>query len=206
MTNGIGLYQFTPSTGVTATLSKYIVIDPYNTKSSIRGQAYYIMHIRSRVFKTQQVTIKKKYKTYPAKYVDYCGDNLADIYRYYNGGYWFIYEAGRKQGTPYVCDNTEMRKLCIRGGTYTDKAKTKWLSFCDVNYTYPEKVHKYSQPYKIGADGQRFWYGKKVEKPKEVKPVPKPEPKEEPKKEEQAPIFSFTDWFLTIFEYYTGNL
>jgi len=48
---GIGLFQFTPSTGVTATLSKYITIDPYNTKSSIRGQAYYIMHIRSRIFK-----------------------------------------------------------------------------------------------------------------------------------------------------------
>ena len=134
------------------------------------------MLIRSKKFKQKTITVgKSKNKGYPSKYVEKCGENLADVYRFYNGGYWFFYESERG-GT--VCDNKEMRKYCVRGGTFTDKAKTKWLSFCDVNYSYPEKVYKYSQKYKTGPDGIRFWYALPVEVPKEV---PKEEIKEQPK-------------------------
>jgi len=163
---GIGLFQFTPSTGVTAEIRKYITIDPYNVQSSIRAQSYYIMLIRTQKFNQQSITVgKNKNKGYPSKYKDICGENLADVYRFYNGGYWFFYESERG-GT--VCDNTEMKKYCVRGGVYTDKAKTKWLSFCDVNYSYGEKVYKYSQQYRLGPDGQRFWY---VKSTKTIEPI-----------------------------------
>lgn len=163
---GIGLFQFTPSTGVTAQVRKYIPLDPYNTKSSIRGQSYYIMMIRTMIFQKEKVLVgSNKRVGYPKKYVENCGSNLADIYRYYNGGYWFFVESELGKG---VCDNTEMKKYCVRGGVFTDKAKTKWLDFCDVNYSYPEKVFKYSQKYRIGPDGQNFWYKKPEVVSKEI--------------------------------------
>lgn len=163
---GIGLFQLTPSTGVTKEISKYIKVDPYNIHSNIRAQAFYISLIMKK-FKTQKATVgKSKYPIYPAKFTGYCGLNLQDIYRFYNGGYWFFYEASRKKGVPYVCENREMFKYCVRGGTYTDKAKTKWLSFCEINYSYPEKIYKYSQKYNTGLHYlYNFWY-EKQNKPK----------------------------------------
>lgn len=155
---GIGLFQLTPSTGITKELSKYITVDPYDTKSNIRAQSYYIMLIRTKKFKQETAKVYNKYTSHPAKYVSICGMNLADVYRFYNGGYWFFYESERGG---FVCNNKDMRTFCIRGGTWTDKAKTKWLSFCDVNYSYPDKVYKYSQPYKIGKDGISFYYQEK---------------------------------------------
>jgi len=152
---GQGIYQFTTSTGITEQIRKVMPLDPYNPTSSIRAQSYYIMTIRQK-FKQKVIIVgKSKNKGYPSKFVEKCGLNLADIYRFYNGGYWFFYESERG-GT--VCDNKEMKSFCVRGGTYTDKAKTKWLSFCDVNYSYPEKIYKYAQVYRTGPDKQRFWY------------------------------------------------
>lgn len=165
---GIGLFQFTPSTGVTAQVGKYIPIDPYDTKSSIRGQAYYIMMIRTQMFQKEKVSVgNKKRPGYPKKFVEKCGTNLADVYRYYNGGYWFFAESeigGR------VCDNVEMRKLCVRGGVWVGTGKNRrFLDFCDVNYSYPDKVYKFAQKYKIGNDGQRFYYTKDVPKSSVIK-------------------------------------
>lgn len=159
---GQGLYQFTPSTGVTAEVRKYIPLDPYNTKSSIRGQSYYIMMIRTKKFKSKQITVgKAKNKGYPAKFVSKCGLNLADVYRFYNGGYWFFYESERG-GT--VCDNKEMRKYCVRGGVWVGSGKNRrYLNFCDVNYDYPDKVFKYSQKYKIWNDEQPFYYKENID-------------------------------------------
>lgn len=160
---GQGIFQFDAESGPVSEIRKYIPVDVYNTSSSIRAQSYYIMIIRTKKFKAKELTIYHKYKVHPSKFVEKCGLNLEDVYRYYNGGYWFLYESEKGGG---VCGNNEIRKHCVRGGTYTDKKKTKWLSFCDVNYSYADKVYKYSQPYKTGIDGQRFYY----EKPKQVIP------------------------------------
>lgn len=185
---GIGLFQLTPSTGITQEISKYIPVDPHDTKSNIRAQSYYMHLIKDVKFKSKSITFKK-HKISPKDYVDYCGLNLSDLYRFYNSGYWFFYESTRKPNTKFVCNHDEMKKYCVRGGTYTDKAKTKWLSFCDVSYSYPNKVHDYSKPYKILPDQMNYWHSKtqvisssssnvivKPEKPKEVK---KEKPKEE---------------------------
>lgn len=157
--SGYGLYQFTGKTGVLKELQRYIPVDPYNTHSSIRAQSYYIMLIRTKKFKNTNLTIGNKRKVHPKAYVEKCGNNLADVFRYYNAGYWFFYESERGG---FVCDNKEMKKYCVRGGTWVGSGKNrKYLNFCDVNYSYPEKVYNYSQPYKMGIDGQRFWYDKK---------------------------------------------
>lgn len=185
---GIGLFQLTPSTGITIELSKYIPVNPYDAKSSIRAQAYYMYLIKDVKFKSKSVTFRK-HKISPKSYVEYCGLNLSDLYRFYNSGYWFFYESTRKSNTKFVCSNDEMKKYCVRGGTYTDKAKTKWLSFCDVSYKYPVSVFNYSKPYSNNLpDQMNYWYSKtqvipdpivvvEPEKPKEV--VEKEKPKEE---------------------------
>jgi hypothetical protein len=153
---GIGLYQFTPSTGVTAELERYIDINPSNPKSSIRAQAFYMSRIREVHFAKAKVSVGKgKNPAKPATFVSRCGSNIADTVRFYNGGYWFFWES---ELGGWDCVNREMFKHCVRGGTYTDKKKTKWLSFCEVNYSYPEKVYKYAQPYRRGEDGMRYWY------------------------------------------------
>lgn len=161
---GIGIFQFTPSTGVTEELKRHgLSINPYDIDSSIKGQAFYIKIIKDNKMKVNKISIgKSKNPGYPAKFTENCGNNLADYYRFYNGGYWFVYESGRKNNhKSFICSNDEMRKYCVRGGTYTDKAKTKWLSFCDVNYSYPEKVYNYGKKYSNGLpDQQRFWYNK----------------------------------------------
>ena len=155
---GVGLFQFTPSTGVIKDIGRFEKFDINKSEGNINAQAFYIKRIKDAKFKLDKTNVYK-HPIYPAKYVQYCGENLADVYRFYNGGYWFFYEASKKLKTPYVCDNTEMRKLCARGGTYTDKAKTNWIDFCDVNYSYPEKVYKYGKPYSNGLpDQMRFWY------------------------------------------------
>jgi hypothetical protein len=154
---GQGIFQLTPSTGVTAYIQKYIPVDPYNVQSSIRAQSYYIMMIRTKIFKVKSMKFRNTY-IHPEKFVSKCGLNLSDVYRYYNGGYWFFYESER---AGIVCDNKEMVTKCVRGGTWVGTGKKRrWLSFCEVNYSYPDKVYNYSKKYKIGKDGQRYWYNK----------------------------------------------
>lgn len=198
---GIGLFQFTPSTGVTAELKKYgMIINPRDVESSINGQAFYIKIIRDNKLQVEKILVGKgKNPAYPAKFTKICGKNLADYYRFYNGGYWFVYESGRKGKNLFACDNKEMRKYCVRGGTYTDKAKTKWLSFCDVNYSYPEKVYNYGRKYNNGLPDQEiFWFTEdeiqkqpKTTEPKKGKdsniPEPSTEDKEKIKKEKPLP-------------------
>lgn len=186
---GIGLFQFTPSTGVTAELKKYgVFVNPRDAESSIKGQAFYIKIIREKKLLLEKTSIgKSKNPTFPNKFTNFCGRNIADYYRFYNGGYWFVYESGRKnKNITFACDNTEMRKYCVRGGTTVGG---KYLSFCDVNYSYPEKVYNYGRRYSNGLpDQERFWFSKEqVQKqPKELdpkkgkKPIPeksKPEDK-----------------------------
>lgn len=163
---GIGIFQFTPSTGVGAEISKYMAFDPYNDLSSIRAQALYMSLIMKK-FKSEKVSFKK-HIIYPAHYQTICGNNLADYYRFYNGGFWATYESCINNDC--VCDNNEMKKKCVRGGTWVGTGNNKrWLSFCEVNYSYPEKVYKYSQKYNNGMlTNYRFWYNKEN---KEVKPI-----------------------------------
>ena len=100
-----------------------------------------------------------------------------------------------------------MRKYCVRGGTYTDKAKTKWLSFCDVNYSYPEKVHTQGKKYSNGlSDQERFWYSKEkpTEQPKENPIVVKQE--KTTKVEEDSSISTrLINFFKSIIKQFTTN-
>jgi len=155
---GIGLFQLTPSTGITKEISKYIPVDPYDTKSNIRAQSYYLYLVKEVKFKSKSI-IFKNHKISPKDYVDYCGFNLSDVYRFYNSGYWFFYESTLKPNTKFVCSNDEMKKFCVRGGTYTDKNKTNYISFCDVSYSYPVKVSNFSKIYSNNQPDQiNFWY------------------------------------------------
>ena len=156
---GYGIYQFTPSTGIIKDMEKSgLHVDPYNTESSIRGQAFYMHLIRDKKLKASKSSVHG-HPIYPANYISFCGQNLSDLYRTYNGGFWFVYESTRKSGVSFVCENREMFKYCVRTGTWVGTGKNRrWLSFCEVNYSYPEKVYKYSQPYKVGKDSVRFWY------------------------------------------------
>lgn len=165
---GIGLFQLTPSTGITSEISKYIDVDPYNTQSNIRAQAYYFNRIIKVHFMQKSMTFKSKYKINPKEFVDICGSNLADAYRFYNGGYWFFYEATR--GPALACSNNEIAEFCVRSGTYVGK---QYISFCQVNYSYPTKVWKYSKPYKGGSDGKwNFFYIPDDEKLTVTFPIP----------------------------------
>lgn len=153
---GIGLFQFTPSTGVTKEISRYFPIDPYNVQSSIRAQAFYIHLIRDKKLRQDKIMINK-HEAHPNAFTEYCGSNLADVYRWYNGGVWFVYEASRFPNAPFACVNREMFKYCVRGGVWVGSgSKRRWLSFCEVNYSYPEKIYKYAQPYSKG--GGSFWH------------------------------------------------
>jgi hypothetical protein len=152
---GIGLFQLTPSTGITKEISKFIPVDPYNTESNIRAHAYYMYRIINVHFKQSDMTIgKSKYKFNPSKHVEKCGLRLADIHRYYNGGAWFFAEANI--GPLLVCSNNEMASRSVRGGTCVGK---QYLSFGQINYSYPIKVWAYAQPYKGVTDGSwKYWY------------------------------------------------
>ena len=91
-------------------------------------------------------------RCHPSKYVSKCGLNLADIYRFYNSGYWFFYES---ELGGFECNNDEMKKHCVRGGVMISG---RYLNFCDVSYSYPHRVYESAQKYKIGNDNIRFWY------------------------------------------------
>jgi hypothetical protein len=177
---GIGLFQLTPSTGITKEISKYISIDPYNSESNIRAQSYYLSRIVNNHFKSGPKTIgNSKYPFNPQEHIDTCGLHLADVYRFYNSGYWFFAESKLNYGpriTPFddyryvywltfseilnktkmVCSNNEMAVRSVRAGTCVGG---KYLSFPQVSYSYPVKIWNYAQPYKGISDGQwSFWY------------------------------------------------
>ncbi len=153
---GIGLFQLTPSTGILAVIEKEFPVNPYNTESNIRAQAFYIRLIRDKYMTRGEFKFKSKYWISPINFTKKCGLRLSDIYRHYNGGYWFIYES-KLANSSYDCDEVNMRQYCVRGGTFVGSKNPKWLSFCDVNYSYANKIYKFSQKYKIGNDGIGFW-------------------------------------------------
>jgi|GEM_PF-718997 len=153
---GIGLFQLTPSTGIVAVIQKEFPVNPYNAESNIRAQAFYIHLIKDKYMKRSSVKFKNKYQIEPLTFTNKCGTRLSDLYRYYNGGYWFVYESKLADKT-YTCDEKDMRSHCVRGGTWVGTKNPKWLSFCDVNYSYATKVYKNGQKYKNGKDGISFW-------------------------------------------------
>jgi len=153
---GIGLFQLTPSTGIVADIQKVFPVNPYNTESNIRAHAFYISKITNSYLKRNKFKFKRKYEISPIEFTTKCGSNLSDIYRFYNGGYWFIYESKLANPT-YTCNQNEMFINCVRGGTWVG---SKWLSFCQVNYSYADLVYKYSQKYKTGKDLINFYHTK----------------------------------------------
>ena len=156
---GKGLYQFTESTGVVAEIKKDMPINPSNAESSIKAEAFYMNKIINTYLKRPEFKFKgkEKYRIDPSYFTKKCGTRLSDAYRHYNGGAWFIYES-KLDG--YTCDKDSMREHCVRGGAWVPNEKAKnrrWLSFCDVNYSYPDKIFKFSKPYKVGKDGMNYW-------------------------------------------------
>ena len=159
---GIGLFQLTPSTGIVAKIQKEFPVNPHNPESNIRAHAFYINKVRNTYLKRGKFKFKSKYEISPVEFTTKCGSNLSDVYRYYNGGFWFIYESKRADPT-YTCEQTEMKKYCVRGGAWVRTGdKKRWLSFCDVNYNYADQVYKYSQKYRTGKDSINFYYVKNV--------------------------------------------
>lgn len=146
---GIGLFQLTPSTGIVVDIQKDlgVIIDPYNPKHNIRAAVYYLSKIKSKYSQIEKLSFgKNKVIISTKKYTDTCGVKLSDIYQFYNGGYWFYYEASK---AGYSCDRKVIRTFCTRGGAWTDKAKTNWLSFCEVNYSYPEQIERRGLTFKM---------------------------------------------------------
>jgi hypothetical protein len=151
---GIGLYQFTPSTGIVDEIKKDLGIpfDPFRPDHSAKAQAYYISKLIKSA-KTPALTFRTV-KIYPKKYTDTCGLKLADIYQRYNGGNWLYYEI-HKSG--YSCDKEEIRNFCGRSGAWVGNPK-RWLSFCDVNYKYPGQIYTYGSVYRtFNSTEWRYW-------------------------------------------------
>lgn len=142
---GLGIGQFTPSTGVGKEIEKEIPnINYLNPEQSIRASAYYTSRIIKVHFRRNEFKFRGKSPINPRKYTEKCGLRLSDVYQYYNGGFWAIYEASKTN----TCDRIEMRKNCTRGGVWVSG---RYLNFCDINYSYPLQVYKFSQKYNPGG-------------------------------------------------------
>lgn len=169
---GIGLFQLTPSTGIVAVIQKEFPVNPYNAESNIKAQAYYMHLIKDKYMMQKSVKFKNKYQIEPLTFTNKCGVCLSNLYRHYNGGYWFVYESKLADKT-YACSESDMKSHCVRGGTWVGSGnKKRWLSFCEVNYSYAGKVYKYGQKYRIGPDGIGFWEANKSSHTETIKPKP----------------------------------
>lgn len=150
---GIGLYQFTPSTGIVSEMKKDLPnFNPYNPEQSIRAFVLYERKLINNM-NIKNVNFKNKYKISPKDFKDTCGLRLCYIYTIYNGGLWIIKEweaSGRES-----CEFDNIKKYCKRGGAYVGK---RYLSFCDVNYSYALKVYKFSKPYKRIPDNEWVYW------------------------------------------------
>lgn len=155
---GVGYFQLTPSTGILTEINKDlgVIIDPYKPADNIRAQAYYISKIINKYYKQESIIFgKSKAKIHPKQYVDTCGLRLWYVYQQYNGGWWWLYEASKAD---YTCDRYLIQKECTRGGVWIGKDKKTWLSFCEVNYSYPIQIDKYSKEYKLFDSKEwKFW-------------------------------------------------
>jgi len=153
---GVGLYQLTPSTGILAVIKKEFPVNPYNAENNIRAQAFYMHLIKDKYMKQKSIKFKNKYQIEPLTFTNKCGTRLSDLYRNYNGGLWFVHES-KLADKNYACEEKEMRSHCVRSGTWVGTKNPRWLSFCEVNFSYATKVYKASQKYKMGKDGITFW-------------------------------------------------
>ena len=150
---GIGLYQFTPSTGIVKEMkSEFPNFNPSNPEHSIKAFVFYEKKLIKNM-NIKHIYFKNKYHVYPKEFIDQCGNRLCYIYMIYNGGLWLLKEweaSGRKS-----CEFDTIKDYCKRGGA---QVGNRWLSFCDVNYSYSLKVYKFSKPYKRMPDGEYlFW-------------------------------------------------
>lgn len=127
---GQGIAQFMPAT------EKYVEslmkeeINPMESKSAIKAQAFYMRHLHKQNWEG------KLWLTYQA----------------YNGG-WTLLKKEYQRAE--IADWDLMRLECKRK-TIVLKCGDL-LNFCDVNYDYSKKIYKYGQQYKIVEDGMKFW-------------------------------------------------
>lgn len=152
---GIGCFQFTPSTGIIKEVEKGLGIpfDPRNTSHSIRAYSYYIHKIMTKDLENNKVYFSKvKKNIYPKSFKKKCGAKLKYIYMMYNAGYWLVYEF--EKGNSKYCDLDYIKQFCGRSGTFTPQGK--WLSFCEINYDYPNKIKKYAEPYRVAKDSPKW--------------------------------------------------
>lgn len=129
---GQGIAQFMPATLKDVQKRIGEPLNPYNPQQAIRMQAFYM----ASVHKGNKLINKPLWATYQG----------------YNGGWKWLYLENQRAGTSSWAD---MRQQCRRK-TITLK-NGGLLSFCDVNYDYSIRISKYSQSYRIGKDGMRFW-------------------------------------------------
>jgi hypothetical protein len=127
---GQGIAQFMPKT------SQYIqslmgeTLNPYNPNHAIKMQAYYMS------------LIHQKENWNVALWLDY---------QIYNGGRKQLFNEFLKAK---IVNWNAMKAQCQR-----KKIKMKWgvLDLCEVNYDYSQKVYKYGNQYRRGADEMRYW-------------------------------------------------
>jgi len=144
---GEGLFQFTRSTGINAEIEKELIpnFNPNNAKQAIRAFAYFSTKLKKRM-QIERMKFRSTY-IYPKRFVDKCGFRIGDMFQIYNGGVWLIreFEAGKS----VFCKREDIRLFCLRGGVTVNN---RYISFCEVNYTYPDRVYKNSLPYKMWED------------------------------------------------------
>jgi len=151
---GIGLFQLTPSTGIIKDIEKGLKerIDPYILKDNIKGHAYWMSYIWNKNMELKTIIVKGRVVNVQ-DYVARCGKKLSDMYIMYNGGWWYMYEASFTTS----CDKQEIIKYCKR--KKIPLKNDKILDLCEVNYSYADKIYKFSIPYRLSnKDSNLFKY------------------------------------------------
>ena len=78
-------------------------------------------------------------------------------YMIYNGGNWINKEMTKAREVLGIREvpHEVARKFCQRGNITFNNGQV--ISACDINYSYPEKIYKYGQKWKVGNDNLIFW-------------------------------------------------
>ncbi|HRR49496.1 MAG TPA: lytic transglycosylase domain-containing protein, partial [Bacteroidales bacterium] len=130
---GMGIAQFMPATAKEINRLMKTNLDPYNPEHAIRMQAYYMSSLHRQNWDEQ----KRLWLTYQA----------------YNGGYGNLKSEYRRAGKVdwlAMKENCKRRKVTLKSGQVLD--------FCEVNYDYSVKVHKYGKVYRSqNIDQIKFW-------------------------------------------------
>lgn len=130
---GMGISQFMPKTAQYINSLMGENLNPYNPEEAIKMQAFYMYRIHK-----NENFIKTK--------------NLWADYQIYNGGGGNLKKEYIRAGK--IPDWDLMKAKCTRGKVLLKNGT--YLYFCDVNYSYSLQVYKYGKIYKIGSDGN--WY------------------------------------------------